>query len=316
MRELFEGLGGILAAGLLLAAFSAPALSAEESEEPLSYTGQGADKCIECHDEESDYPVLSIFKTPHAVEGDERTPFADMQCEACHGPGREHAKRLRFGEERPDIPRFGDDSPAPTEKENKVCRSCHENAGRMHWAGSAHQRRGVGCADCHTVHAVHDPVTERAKQPKVCGECHGRQRAATLQASSHPIREGKMACSGCHEPHGSLTEAMLIRPTLNETCYTCHAEVRGPFLWEHAPVPEDCSHCHRSHGSNHPALLAKRPPLLCQQCHSRVGHPSIGRTGDDLASAGASGFLLGRSCTNCHSQVHGSNHPSGANLSR
>lgn len=316
MLDLLKGLGWTLAAGFLLAGFAGPALSAEESGEPPPHTREGADKCLECHDEEADYPVLSIFKTPHGVEGDERTPFAGKQCEACHGPGREHAKRLRFGEERPEIPGFGDESPWSTEKENRVCQRCHQDAGRMHWNGSAHQRRDVGCADCHTVHAVHDPVTERPEQPRVCGECHGRQRAAVLQASSHPIREGQMACSGCHEPHGSLTEAMLTRPTLNETCYTCHAEMRGPVLWEHAPVPEDCTNCHRSHGSNHPDLLAKRPPMLCQQCHSRVGHPSIGSTGNDTASAGASGSLVGRSCTNCHSQVHGSNHPSGANLSR
>jgi len=27
-------------------------------------------------------------------------------------------------------------------------------------------------------------------------------------------------------------------------------------------------------------------------------------------------FMLGRACLNCHSQVHGSNHPSGATLHR
>ena len=67
---------------------------------------------------------------------------------------------------------------------------------------------------------------------------------------------------------------MLAQLTLNDNCYTCHAEKRGPFLWEHEPSSEDCGICHRPHGSLHPALLTSRPPLLCQQCHqsTRITH--------------------------------------------
>ena len=114
----------------------------------------------------------------------------------------------------------------------------------------------------------------------------------------------------------ALYPALLTRPTLNQTCYTCHAEKRGPFLWEHAPVAEDCSNCHTPHGSVNPALLLSRPPLLCQQCHSQADHPSMAATGAGLARGQASSFLLAGSCTNCHSQVHGSNAPSGADLNR
>jgi DmsE family decaheme c-type cytochrome len=127
-----------------------------------------------------------------------------------------------------------------------------------------------------------------------------------------------MGCSDCHSTHGSQSAAMLIRPTLNQTCYTCHAEKRGPVLWEHAPVAEDCSLCHSSHGSTRPALLTKSTPQLCQQCHSVAGHPSVPRTAAGLpgGAGGGSIFIVGSSCTNCHSQVHGSNHPSGAKLMR
>jgi len=127
-----------------------------------------------------------------------------------------------------------------------------------------------------------------------------------------------LACSDCHQPHGSNTTAQLANPTKNQTCYTCHADKRGPLLWEHAPVTEDCTLCHTPHGSVHSALLKKSPPLLCQQCHSAAGHPAVARTGAALpgGSSGPSGFLLAGSCTNCHSQVHGSNHPSGVKLMR
>jgi hypothetical protein len=71
----------------------------------------------------------------------------------------------------------------------------------------------------------------------------------------------------------------------------------------------------------HRALLTKTPPLLCQQCHSAAGHPSVARTAAGLPSPtnpGGTGavYLVAGSCTNCHTQVHGSNHPSGAKLLR
>jgi DmsE family decaheme c-type cytochrome len=111
---------------------------------------------------------------------------------------------------------------------------------------------------------------------------------------------------------------MLAKPTINQTCFGCHAEKRGPLMWEHAPVVEDCSLCHSSHGSLRQALLNKSPPLLCQQRHSAAGHPAAARNGAALPGAGGGGeiFLVAGSCTNCHSQVHGSNHPAGAKLMR
>ena len=83
-------------------------------------------------------------------------------------------------------------------------------------------------------------------------------------------------------------------------------------------MAEDCSLCHTPHGSVRPALLTKNPPLLCQQCHSQAGHPSVARTSNGLpgGSAGGTAFTIAGSCTNCHVQVHGSNHPSGSKLMR
>ena len=128
-----------------------------------------------------------------------------------------------------------------------------------------------------------------------------------------------MGCSDCHSPHGSNTVAMLNKPTLNQTCFSCHADKRGPMLWEHAPVAEDCALCHTAHGSVRSALLTKSPPLLCQQCHAPADHPSVARTSQSLpggTAPGGSVFLVAGGCTNCHSRVHGSNHPAGAKLMR
>ena len=303
--------------------------SAPSSVSAVEYSKKGADTCIKCHDEDSEYPVFDIFKTKHGMKADSRTPFAGLQCEACHGPGVKgmafmeaakqagaHVGRVKPGEKRPPILNFGDKSDESVETQNRMCLECHEDDNHIGWKGSPHQTGEVACANCHTIHTAHDPVLDRVTQPEVCFKCHLQERADFFKPSNHPVRFGQLDCSDCHETHGAGTSTLLKRPTLNETCYTCHAEKRGPFLWEHAPVPEDCDLCHTPHGSIHPALLIKRPPLLCQQCHSQFGHPSVAQTTQGLPGGSPSGFLLAGSCTNCHSQVHGSNSPSGVKLMR
>ncbi|TVZ40667.1 DmsE family decaheme c-type cytochrome [Alteromonadaceae bacterium 2753L.S.0a.02] len=291
----------------------------------VEYTRKGADTCIKCHDESAEYPVFDIFKTKHAVIADSRTPFSGLQCEACHGPGVKaiqfmeqaletgsHVGRVRPGEKRPPIFNFGPKSNESVQAQNGMCLECHEDDAHIAWQGSAHQMAEIACADCHTVHTAHDPSLDKHTQSDVCYNCHQQQRADFLKPSHHPVRFGELGCSDCHAAHGSTSDSMLAKNTLNETCFGCHAEKRGPFLWEHAPVAEDCSLCHEPHGSVHQALLSKRAPLLCRDCHSQEGHPSLANSPGGQPTA----MLLGNSCTNCHSQVHGSNHPSGLKMMR
>lgn len=324
---------------LCLAASSV--LKAEETETPAGvttvkettmegkYTDKGADTCIRCHDEDEVYPVFDIFKTKHGQQGNKRSPFAGLQCEACHGPGVAgaaamqevldkggHVGKVRPGQDRPPILNFGYKSDEPVEKQNVMCLNCHADKEHIGWKGSVHEAGEVACANCHKIHTPQDPVLTKRTQPEVCFQCHKKERAEFFKTSTHPVRFGEMGCTDCHQTHGSVTDSLLKKPTLNQTCYTCHAEKRGPLLWEHAPVSEDCSLCHTPHGSIHPALLTKRTPQLCQQCHSQMNHPSRALTNDGLPGGSPSGFMLSGGCVNCHSQVHGSNHPSGAKLMR
>jgi DmsE family decaheme c-type cytochrome len=297
-----------------------PAALAQAAAAPDAdqYSKNGADTCLGCHDDEtSTYSASAIFKSKHGQRGDKRTPFGagGLQCEACHGPGAQHARSKKAAA----INTFKPDSKVSLDERNQVCLSCHQGTARTAWHASAHERAKLACTDCHQIHPQRgDPMLAKASEPEVCLTCHKQQRADFHKASSHPVRQGRMACSDCHNPHGSTAQGMLAKPTLNQTCVSCHAEKRGPLLWEHAPVTEDCALCHTPHGSVRPALLTKSPPLLCQQCHSSAGHPSVPRTGAALPANGGTGaiFVVGGSCTNCHTQVHGSNHPSGAKLMR
>jgi DmsE family decaheme c-type cytochrome len=188
----------------------------------------------------------------------------------------------------------------------------------------------VACTNCHKVHVANDPVLARATQTDVCFACHKEQRAQTHRYSTHPLAAGKMGCSDCHNPHGSTGPVLMVKNTVNETCYTCHAEKRGPFLWEHGPVVDDCTNCHTPHGSNNAPLLKARAPYLCQDCHVAdhgrtlySGQNLPGGAGPTVAGTQSNPLLQspnaqanGRSCLQCHSQVHGSNHPGGAKFLR
>lgn len=319
----------ILAALLLLAGLSAGIGSAAEeaakpdakaeapaAKPPLTYSEKGADTCLTCHNESWAYPIFPVFATKHGNRADKRAPFGPggMQCEACHGPGGTHATTG----DKTLIMNHGRKSNRTPAQQNAACLTCHRGNTHIGWVGSMHETSNVVCANCHKIHAERDPALAKATQPDVCYACHRKERADFQKPSTHPVRFNKVTCSECHNPHGSTTRAMLSKPTVNQTCYSCHAEKRGPLLWEHAPVAEDCTSCHSPHGSVYQALLKKNVPLLCQQCHSVNGHPSVAYTSAGLPGrpAGPSPFLLAGSCTNCHSQVHGSNHPSGVKLMR
>jgi DmsE family decaheme c-type cytochrome len=198
------------------------------------------------------------------------------------------------------------------------CLECHDTARRTHWAGSRHERLGVTCTSCHLPHqgGTGRAPLKAGNEADTCFTCHASIRSRTLRTSRHPVRDGLMACSSCHDAHGTANDAMLPQPTTTETCLRCHAELRGPFLWEHAPAREDCTLCHDAHGSSHRPLLVSRVPYLCQRCHLNVQHPSQLFDHSNSGGGGVARRAPEQACARCHRAVHGSNHPSGAYLER
>jgi DmsE family decaheme c-type cytochrome len=308
----------------LAALLPAISFAAEEAAKPepaappaVEYSKKGADTCLGCHDDEV---TLAVFHGKHGQPAEPRSPFGkgQLQCEACHGPVGDHAKRVKKGETRPPVIRFSRDSAAPVAVQNGMCLGCHEKSMASSWHVGAHDAANVSCASCHDSHARKDAVLSTRTQADVCYTCHVAERGQFLKPFAHPVRQGQLACSDCHAPHGSTADKQLVKATLNQTCYECHADKRGPFLWEHAPVAEDCSSCHSPHGASNPGMLKARGPVLCQSCHSQQGHPSVAYGPSGLPGGGGapvSSLALGN-CLNCHTQVHGSNHPSGSTLTR
>ena len=176
----------------------------------------------------------------------------------------------------------------------------------------------MGCVTCHSVHNAKGPTLLRvADQTAQCASCHRTVTHKQLRFNHMPVREGKLQCSSCHNVHGSGNVRLLkAGTTIDESCVSCHTEKRGPFLWEHAPVAESCTTCHDPHGSNNERMLVAKMPFLCQRCHVTSRHPPTVYDGFVLRNSQNANKISGRSCLNCHTQIHGSNAPSGKALVR
>jgi DmsE family decaheme c-type cytochrome len=271
-------------------------------------------QCAECHD---DY-LKAFANTKHArVYKATAGKGIGASCEVCHGPASKHLEEKDESKKAESIISFKRLTP---QQKSQVCLQCHEKGQRLSWRGSPHEMNNISCDKCHYVMArkSKQSFTIFEDSKKVCFMCHKDKRARMNRSAHMPLREGKMSCSDCHNPHGGPGPSQLKTATVNETCYNCHQEKRGPMVWEHAPVRENCSNCHDPHGTNQVSMLKQKMPYLCQTCHMAAQHPSALYEGNNLPgrSATAQRDLLGKACLNCHSRIHGSSHPSGARFLR
>ncbi len=302
----FRSVGGaalvraVLSALALFLAGSVPVLAQPAAAKPIDQT------CGECHGDE----VKSFQSSVHGVNVP-KTPGGNGGCTVCHNEGAEEHVKNNGGTEI----RNPGAKTANAEETNELCLGCHKGGSkRTHWDTSTHAVRGNSCASCHTMHKP-DRVLSKLTQPEVCFTCHKQQRVEVNRMFRHPILEGKVSCSDCHNPHGSIGRALMKRDSVVETCYQCHAEKRGPFVHPHDPVTEDCALCHNPHGTVADNMLKLRPPFLCHQCHTPHGgnvavlrgQPGVGQA--QITGKSGVNYTQGRGCLNCHTQVHGSNNP-------
>ncbi len=295
----------LLLASLLVVAGAGPPAAAEGGHKTTGPPSQdtskyvGADTCQACHDE-----VFKKFEaTPHwKTMLDTRGGPAKQGCEACHGPGKDHVEGAG---DKTKILLF---KQASAKKVSETCLTCHQY-GEEHsnFARASHRNNNVSCIDCHSVHHAKQKqfLLAKATQNDLCYSCHQNVRPEFNKPFRHRVNEQLVKCSDCHNQHGGFQTRMARSTSAQDvSCFKCHAEKAGPFVFEHAPIKtEGCATCHSPHGSSNPRLLKRsNMNLLCLECHTLssenagVAIPSFHNQTQKY-----------QACTMCHSQIHGSN---------
>src|SRR5262245_32676720 len=172
---------------------------------PAESAGNGQESCGACHVRE----VAALTQTVHrgmAVAAGLRAASLPMPqvCETCHGPVAPHGPGSEAA-----APASGSKKKTASEK-SAPCLTCHTGALTQHWAGSVHDGRDVGCTDCHRIHPEGRPqagLPAKLDEVETCVSCHFTVKASIWRTSRHPVREGRMVCSGCHNPHGTQADA-------------------------------------------------------------------------------------------------------------
>jgi DmsE family decaheme c-type cytochrome len=283
----------------MLSLILATALAA--AHPPALATPAGAEACVECHQA----AVVGFAGNVHARLRPFEVGTASTGCSSCHGDA---AKHLESGDAT-TMKHFGDDDKA----DSTICLDCHGNRHASEWGASVHATE-VGCTSCHSVHTA-------VRAESTCDSCHADVRALMVAPSHHPVKEGKMACASCHDVHAANPGALKTTERTNDLCTTCHTAQEGPFIFEHAPVVEDCLTCHNPHGSVANNLLLANEPFLCLQCHEFHFHTGLGTEDATNITIGGKPYpnVMGEygyqrgfatKCTQCHTAVHGSDLPS------
>ncbi len=247
----------------------------------------GTARCLACHADP--HPgAASSRHGPLLVAN-----AARQGCEGCHGPGSAHAAAAG----KPAL--ILNPARMQPKARNGLCLQCHAaTAPPAGWERHPHGLAGLDCVECHDPFGA-PGVPTRKPQPALCARCHGAEAAMARMPNHHPLDEGAVKCSDCHDPHRARP-AVFAGKQWTETCAKCHRAEASPKLFPHeADRADGCIACHEPHGSAMSRLLRfPRVVDLCLSCH-------VPPANHDLSPGSAYA-----SCLACHGEIHGSDvHP-------
>jgi len=174
--------------------------------------GKMIDLCSKCH----------VYARGWSKMAHMHGPTGTGDCTICHNP---HGDKYKFQ-------LWADGA-------GEICVACHRDKKRFLTEPRSVRFRphgivqGAGCIACHSPHAspnrfqLHKPIND------LCSGCHLKMKGMRRghPVGGHPLKgvqdlrrpERELACSGCHNPHGSEFKYILIGDNLGgHVCTKCH----------------------------------------------------------------------------------------------
>ena len=258
---------------VILAVILGGVASAAEEADSSAYAG--IQTCAACHKDKFSSWLTS--KHASAANADAPQPAWNengIECEACHGPGREH------------VSNGGDASKIVSSKNADICGQCHGSGQSGGTGWKLGYRPGMQLSEIKDLQLIPVDASKLPPEPE-----EGRRLTYNMWlASGHSMALSRVVnsdaesdvCYGCHSADGF--EAKRAGKTIN-------MEQKGDF---HTLT---CVGCHDSHGSSHQSQLAMESEELCGSCHSnRAVLQGKGAKGiEDTRS-----FHSAIACVDCH----------------
>ena len=270
-------------------------------------TPVGTEECRVCHEEIAGHETMASYHSNceachgggslHAESeavGDIRNPSSG-DCLSCHIPGRDTHLQWGVGQHSQAGLICSDcHNPHSTQRQNlrlsqtssfpdmdttsQLCVECHSDVGSRFRYPTHHPvaEGGMSCVSCHDPHE--DARVRPGDQNQLCANCH--QDTIGPWIYEHP--PATEDCQICHDPHGSVTNNMLVtvQPVICISCHSVndqfHQLAIGPGILDNQQITQDF-------------------PTIPNQ---RIKPFAAGQKNQ-------AGTYL-RRCTDCHGAVHGS----------
>jgi len=197
---------------------------------PVSYS------CMFCH---NGYPAVEPGQD--SVGADPIYPAQmpeGIDCQRCHGPGRQHIEAVQSGQPKEKIQAaIVNPKRLPAESQMEVCMQCHletttfplPNAIQRFGRGAFSYRAGEPLAG-YILQFDHAKGSGHEEKFEIASSAYRLRQSACFLKS-----KGALQCTSCHDPH-SVPRGEAAVAHYAAVCKSCHSNA-------HAPSP-DCASCH------------------------------------------------------------------------